>query len=128
MTNNEMTFVLQQIDAAYINSLVDLVNACRYRHVKIDKVCHFQSGWHVTFAGHPHADAICHDGSYGSPCYMAGYLGQGHDNDWSRSGSWETIGFPWDYDDVSVHTAEELAFYLWSLDNGKTPWENNEDC
>jgi hypothetical protein len=51
----------------------------------------------------------------------------GHNNDWSHSGSWETIGFPWDYDDVSVHTAEELAFYLWALDNGKTPWEENEN-
>ena len=125
---NYTEFSTKQIDAAYINSLVDLVNACRFRGVEIDKVCHFQNGWHVTFTGHPHADAICHDGSYGSPCYMAGYLGKGHDNDWSRTGKWETIGFPWDYNDVSVHTAEELAFYLWSLNNGKTPWEDNENC
>lgn len=126
--NNYTEFSAKPVDAAYVNSLVDLVNACRHRHVKIDKVCHFQNGWHVTFVGHPHADAVCHDGSYGSPCYMADYLGKGHDNDWSRSGSWETIGFPWDYDDVSVHAAEELAFYLWALENDKTPWENNEDC
>jgi len=124
--NNYTEFSTKSVDAAYINSLVDLVNACRYRHVEIDKVCHFQNGWHITFVGHPHADAVCHDGSYGSPCSF--WLPDGgHNNDWSRSGSWETIGFPWDYDDVSVHTAEELAFYLWALDNGKTPWEENEN-
>ena len=40
MTNNEIAFTSQQIDAAYINSLVDLVNACRELDVKIDKVYH----------------------------------------------------------------------------------------
>lgn len=127
MTNNEITFTVQQIDAAYINSLVDLINTCRELGVKIDKVCHFQNGWHVTFTGLPHADAICHDGSYGSPCYMAGYLGKGHDNDWSRSGSWETIGFPWDYDDVSVHSARALAHMLNALQND-FDWKPYENC
>lgn len=127
MTNNEIAFTVQQIDGAYINSLVDLVNACRDYQIKIDKVYHFQNGWRVTFAGHPHADAICHDWSYGSPCYMAGYLGKGHDNDWSRSGSWETIGFPWDDEDVSVHSAYALAAMIAALNRGDN-WEEWEDC
>jgi hypothetical protein len=41
--NNYTEFSMKSVDAAYINSLVDLVNACRYRHVEIDKVCHFQN-------------------------------------------------------------------------------------
>ena len=126
MTNNEIAFTLQQIDAAYINSLVDLVNACRELDVKIDKVCHFQNGWHVTFTGYPHADAVCHDGSYGSPCPFWAPNG-GHNNDWSRSGYWETIGFPWDYNDVSTHTAEELAHMLKALHDGFN-WESYENC
>lgn len=124
---NYTEFSPKQIDAAYINSLVDLVNACRYRHVKIDTVRHYQNGWHVTFKGYEHADAICHDHSYGSPCYQ-GFTNSEHTNNWSRSGEWETIGFPWDEGDVTVHSAEELAFYLWALNVGKTPWEKNKDC
>lgn len=120
------TFTLKQIDGAYINSLVDLINACRANSIKIDKVYHFQNGWHVTFIGYPHADAVCHDGSYGSPCYMADFLGEGHDNNWSHTGEWETIGFPWDYDDVSVHSSEELAFYLHELSQGRAPWKNED--
>lgn len=125
-----MEFTKKQIGAAYINSLVDLVNACRRYNVEINEVCHYQNGWHVTFAGYPHADAICHDGSYGSPYYMASYLGLGHDNDWSRSGEWETIGFPWDGEDVSVHTSEELAQYLAALNRGERIWPQDidEDC
>ena len=125
---NYTNFTLKTIDAAYINSLVDLVNACRANNVEINKVCHFQNGWHVTFATHPHADAICHDGSYGSPCPFWLNEENRYNNDWSyRSGLWETIGFPWDYDDVSTHTAEELAQYIAALNRGETPWEDNED-
>ena len=119
---NYTEFSPKQIDAAYINSLVDLVNACRANNVEIDKVSHFQNGWHVTFKGYSHADAVCHDGSYGSPCPF--WLGEErYQNDWScRDGLWETIGFPWDYDDVSAHEAQELAEYLAALNRGETIW------
>ena len=123
MTNQEnMHFTPMQIDAAYINSLVELVNACRAQHVELDKVCAFQGGWHVTFKNHEGADAICHDHSYGSPRYGAFFDKNVPNNDWSRSGSWETIGFPWDGGDVSVHDADELAFYLRCLNNDLAPW------
>jgi len=134
MTNQEqqtlkenMHFTPMQIDAAYINSLVELVNACRAQQVELDKICAFQGGWHVTFKGHEGADAICHDNSYGSPRYGAFFNKNVPDNDWSRSGKWETIGFPWDNDDVSVHDANELAFYLRCLDNDLAPWDENEE-
>ena len=127
-------FIPIKIDAAYINALVDLVNACREEGVEIDTVSHFQSGWHVTFKGFKSADAICHDHSYGSPNYMTSFLGKENPNDWSRNGAWETIGFPWDGDDVSVHSAEELAHYIYCLKMRegryyfRAPWENeNED-
>lgn len=127
MTNNEIAFIRQEIDAAYINSLVDLVNACRKRNVIIDRVTHYQHGWHVTFEGYPHTDAICHNGSYGSPCYGGLYDSKVEDNDWNNCGSWETIGFPWDNGDVSVHTAEQLALMICALNNG-IDWEQYEDC
>lgn len=127
MKYDDSAFRPDQIDAAYINSLVNLVNACRVAGVEMDKVFHFQNGWLVTFKGFEGADAICHDGSYGSPCYMAGFLQKGHDNDWTRSGDWETSGFPWDYDDMSVHSAQELALYISALKNGTNIWEHNED-
>ena len=115
--NQKMMFTPRQIDAAYINSIVDLVNACRKYNVKIDKVRTFQNGWQVTFEGFD-GDAICHDHSYGSPCYGGCFDDSVHTNKWNRSGSWETIGFPWDNDDVSVHTAEWLAQAIRWLDEG----------
>lgn len=108
-------FTAKQIDAAYINTLVDFINACRENDVKIDTVKHFQNGWHITFVDCLHADAICHDGSYGSPYRFP----EPHQNDWNHSGEWETIGFPWDGDDVSVHSSEELAQMIADYQRGE---------
>ena len=126
MTNNEIAFTSQQIDAAYINSLIDLVNACRELAVKIDKVYHYQHGWRVTFEGFD-GDTICHSGSYGSPCYGGLYNPNVERNDWGDSGRWETYGFPWDDDDVSVHSARALAYMLKALRDG-FDWEPYENC
>lgn len=125
MKYNTAAFEMNQIDAAYINTLVELINACRTFNVKIDKVYHYQNGWKITFEGYEHADAICHDGSYGSPCYMAGFLKDGHNNDWSCIGEWETIGFPWDGDDVSVHDSYTLAKMIAALHDGND-WHTYE--
>ena len=104
-------FTPRQIDAAYINSLVNLVNICRELNVKLDTVQTFQNGWRVTFEGFE-GDAICHDHSYGSPCY--------------GGSSWETINFPWDNDDVSVHDAETLVHMIAALRDG-LDWKQYED-
>lgn len=125
MTNNEIAFTSQQIDAAYVNSLVDFVNACQELDVKIDKVFHYQHGWMITFEGLD-GDAICHNGSYGSPCYGGLYNPEVERNDWSDSGRWETYGFPWDNGDVSVHDASALAHMLAAL-RGGFDWEQYED-
>lgn len=124
MTNNEIAFTAQQIDAAYVNSLVDLVNACRELDVKIDKVFHYQHGWTVTFEGF-NGDAICHSGSYGSPCSNGLYNPEVERNNWSDSGRWETLGFPWDNGDVSVHNASALAHMLAALRDG-FDWKSYE--
>lgn len=125
MTNNEIAFTTQWIDAAYINSLVNLINACRALNVKIDKVAHYQHGWIVTFEGFD-GDAICHSGSYGSPCYGGLYNSGIEHNDWNDCGRWETYGFPWDNGDVSVHSARALAHMIDAL-RGGFDWENYED-
>lgn len=125
MINNEIAFTRQQIDAAYINSLVNLVNACRELNVKIDKVFHYQHGWIVTFTGYPDADAICHNGSSGSPCYGGLYNPDVERNNWDDNGPWETIGFPWDDGDVSVHSASALAYMIAALRDGRN-WKYYE--
>ena len=124
MTNNEIAFTNQQVDAAYVNSLVNLVNACREHNVKIDKVAYYQHGWVVTFEGYD-GDAICHSGSYGSPCPMGLYSPEVERNDWNSTGRWETIRFPWDGEDVSVHNAYTLATMIAALNRGEN-WENYE--
>lgn len=127
MKYDDSVFTPDQIDAAYVNSLVDLINACRAVGVEVDKVCHFQNGWHVTFKGFDGADAVCHDGSYGSPIYNRFFQEDKYHNDWNEHGEWETIGFPWDYGDVSVHSAQELALYISALKNGTNVWKRDED-
>lgn len=127
MNNGTNAFKPNQIDAMYINSLVDLVNACRTMGVEIDKVCQYQNGWHVTFKGFEGVDAVCHDGSYGNPIHNRYFDKNKYHNDWNEHGDWETIGFPWDYDDVSVHSAPVLAIYIAALKSGTNIWERGEN-
>lgn len=127
--NNENEFSPTLVDGAYVLALCELVDRCHAYGVNINTVQTYQNGWCVTFENFD-GDAVCHDGSYGSPCYF-GDMMDAHRNDWTkRSGyKWETIGYPWDHDDVSVHSASELAFYLAELKRGRTNWEeDNEDC
>lgn len=121
--NNEHAFDFNLIDGAYVLALCELVEKCRIYNVRINEVHTLQNGWCITFEDFD-GDAICHDGSYGSPCYY-GDMMNAHHNDWSQitGYKWETIGFPWDYDEVSVHSASELAFYLAELKRGRTNWE-----
>lgn len=120
--NNKNAFTLTQIDGAYVASLVQLVNACKLADVKINTVQAYQNGWRVTFENFD-GDAICHDGSYGSPYYHDYFNPDRYTNNFNTVGDWETIGFPWDYDDVSVHSASELAYYLSCLKKGQELWK-----
>lgn len=125
--NEYNEFSPKPIDAAYIVALTELVNACRAYHVEIDRVSHFQNGFHVTFKGFTNADAICHDHSYGSPCYGGILDDRAHKNDWTiEDVQWETIGFPWDGNDVSVHSSIELAAMISAVNHGND-WRTCED-
>ena len=90
------------INQVYINGLIELINACGKYHVGVDSIITFNNGYCVTFIGHNDADAILHDGSRGK-----------------TKGHWETMGFPWDKGDISVHSAEELSRLIAELNNSK---------
>lgn len=123
--DNEHAFSPTVIDGAYVLALCELVDKCFIYGVKINTVQTYQNGWRVTFEDFD-GDAICHDGSYGSPCYY-GDMVDAHQNNWSKRTNyqWETIGYPWDNGDVSVHSASELAFYLAELKRGRTTWDED---
>ncbi len=96
-----VSFCRQEIPLERVMSLTELVKACEANKVEISKVHFFQNGFQVLFADLP-GDAILHDGSCGR-----------------KFGMWETIGYPWDYNDVSVHEPDVLAKMLAALKSGK---------
>ncbi|MBQ2543882.1 MAG: hypothetical protein II556_02900 [Bacteroidales bacterium] len=83
-----------KIDLKYMNALVDLVSLCRKKGIRIREFGTLNNGLQVKFDGFD-GDAVIHDFSYGH-----------------ELGEWETYKMPWDDDDVSVHTSEELASLL----------------
>ena len=85
-------------------ALAELLKVCEYLDVRIKAVKYYMRGFLVEFDGYE-GNAVLHDGSYGRNSFM-----------------WETIDFPWDGDDVSVHTSHQLAHMLCALNKGK-PWE-----
>ena len=83
------------VEQNYTKGLTQLVQACAEYGVGIKEITNLYNGYCVQFNlpdGTMKADAILHDGSYGN-----------------TNLDWETMGFPWDENDVSVHTAEKLA-------------------
>lgn len=106
MINNYTNYTQVELNVERVKSLSKLIRACKKEGVEINKVFFYQNGFTVTFKGMK-GDAILHDGSYGKETY-----------------SWETMGMPWDYDDVSEHTAKELATLLGQLKRGE--WKEEE--
>ena len=94
ISRDAVKYVQQEIPMDRVFALVDLVNECLDNDVQIKKVIHFQNGFSVVFEGMD-GDAVLHDNSYGN-----------------RFCEWETIGMPWDGDDVSVHDTETLVKML----------------
>lgn len=82
------------LDLKRVESLHNLMRACETLLVHIRDIQLYMNGFRVTFEDWE-GDAILHDWSYGHENY-----------------DWETINFPWDEDDVSVHSAKDLAFLL----------------
>lgn len=89
------------LDRERVESLYQLMRACDTLIVRVRDIQYFMNGFRVTFEDWK-GDAILHDGSYGHGAY-----------------EWETIGFPWDGDDVSVHSPKDLAFLLHSYKYGE---------
>lgn len=97
------------IKSEYIDALVDLHNQCNQRGVSFSNVTFFQNGFCVTFENID-GDAVMHDGT--TP--YRGYF-------------WETMGMPWDYDDISLHSSIGLAQLLAAYLHGED-WQKYEDC
>lgn len=101
-------FHRQEIPLERVYALTKLVSLCEKYNVEISKILVFQHGFSVVFKD-MRGDAILHDGSYG------------------RLGcDWETIGMPWDGDDVSVHDAETLVRMLDAVLDGRD-WREIEE-
>ena len=98
-TYSEFTRV--PLNMTYVNSLHTFLTELDRYNIKIEDIWFYQNGFQITFEGLP-GDAILHDGSYGNAI-----------------GMWETMGFPWDYDDVSIHTTHELAELLKNFIEGR---------
>ena len=97
-TNNS---ILKDIPIKRVYSLAILIGYCAEENISLSRVSVHMNGFRVEFEGLD-GDAILHDYSYS--------------ND---SGAWETMGFPWDYDDVNVHEPRKLARLLGALKRGE---------
>ena len=90
-----------EINLDYMNALVDLVSKCREKGISIREFGTLNNGLFVKFEGF-RGDAVIHDFSYGH-----------------EAGKWETYKMPWDEDDVSVLTTEELVELLYEKSGKK---------
>jgi hypothetical protein len=98
----DVMFTPREIKMVYVVALSHLVTECEKNNVEIKSVKYFQHGFSVVFKDMPGGDAVIHDNSYA--------------RDW---GYFETLGMPWDYDDVSTHDPETLAKLIRSYLDGK---------
>jgi len=96
------------INEKYVSALVDLITECRNYDIKTEVRPHC-NGFIVLFPEIGKGDAICHDFSY---C--------------NEQGVWETMGFPWDGEDVSVHENKCLVRMLAAFKEGRD-WKPFEE-
>ena len=101
---NLLPFHPQNIPVDRVMALAALASSMERECIEFSKVNLYQNGFQVMFKDIP-GDAIIHDHSYAS--------------NW---GYFETIGMPWDNDDVSVHPPKTLAKMLGALKRGED-WE-----
>lgn len=87
-------FINQDIPVDRAFELAKLITECNKYDIHIEKITFFQNGFQVIFEGFK-GDVILHDNSYGSNRLL-----------------WESLGFPWDYDDVSVNSTDSLVALL----------------
>lgn len=92
--NTSTDWAVRELNMERLNELSSFIHICGRINIPIKQVYSVANGFIVTFEN-SEGDAALHDGTYGHEhCY------------------WETYKFPWDNDDVSVHTTEELLLLL----------------
>lgn len=79
----------------YLDAFTELMTAINCYHLHVNDIQVYLNGFRVTFKEYPDGDILCHDGSYGN-----------------TQGLWESYGFPWDENDVTVQTAQEFCHKL----------------
>lgn len=99
---------IKPINPKYVTALADFITECRNYDIKTE-VRPYCNGFIVIFPEIGMGDAICHDGSYGN-----------------EQSLWETMGFPWDDEDVSVHESKCLVHMLATLKEG-SDWRPFEE-
>jgi len=105
---DEVRFVQQKIDQNRLRTLVELFNECKKNGIEITDTYYYLEGFSVIFEG-MQGDAILHANSRGHGLCL-----------------WETIGMPWDGDDVSIHTTNTLVKMLKAYKDNKD-WKQYED-
>ena len=93
-----------EINEQYFDGVNELLGWCRRCGVKVQSIRYHYHGFQVMFEG-IEGDAILHDGSYGN-----------------KRNHWETMGMPWDKDDISVHDAYTLVHMIATYLEGED-WE-----
>jgi len=97
---DEMLYAPAPLKIEYVKALSELLEWCNILNVEIESVHAYMYGFRVTFKG-VDGDAICHENSYGHPEY------------------WESYKMPWDEDDVSTNTAQELVRKIAAMLSGR---------
>ena len=101
-------FVNQTINLDRLKTLIKLFNECEKNEIVITRTSYYLNGFSVSFEGMD-GDAILHDNSKGQSLCL-----------------WETIGMPWDRDNVSVHGTCSLVRMLKACKD-KEDWEQYEN-
>ena len=106
--NEDLENGMYDVCEQYINGLNELLSWCRELNITVDKIRFLHHGFQVLFDGMD-GDAILHDGSYRHTRHY-----------------WETMGMPWDGDDVSTHDAYTLTHMIKTYqDGGDWEWYDN---
>ena len=108
MDNNLLAYHKMPINLDRLQSLGALLQQCEEEGIKIKEAFSYMNGFLLIFEDIP-GDAILHDGSYA--------------RDWCW---WETIGMPWDGEDVSTHDPVTLGRMLGALKRGED-WEKYDE-
>ena len=93
-SNSSSNNVHPSIAPEKVTTLANLIHLCNIFNISVCDIFFIHNGFAITFENWD-GDAVLHKYSMGNKHNM-----------------WETMGFPWDSNDVSAHTTEELIRLL----------------